>query len=125
VSKVLASSHKPPTDGGSVAAYVNYSRWVADCVCRSGMALSPGQETAFCLDCGRHFLVEWPADTKAIEAALLLRPKADNRNWTPAETVADLEAENRQYLADERAQLLARMAEIDKALAVVPVAKEG
>ena len=40
--------------------------------------------------------VAWPADKVAIEAVLLARPRYINRNWKVGETLAELQAENRE-----------------------------
>ncbi len=82
---------------GEVLAYVNYSRWVADCLnCSAGMALQPGVNQVVCLECGERYDVTWPKDREAIEALLLLRPQR-NRHWRPGETIEDLERENREH----------------------------
>ena len=40
--------------------------------------------------------VAWPDDKVAIEAVLLARPRYINRNWKVGETLAELQAENRE-----------------------------
>ena len=86
-----------------VVAYINEGRWVADCPdCNAGMMLLPGAPFL----CGLCFnvrigsysrLVVWPANPAEIEAVLLLRPMAINRNWRPGETVWTLLAENVEH----------------------------
>jgi hypothetical protein len=92
-------------------ARINWGRWLADCPAapcanpvtgeRAGGAeyVSPGlpfmcqwcwnQEIA-----GRFREVDFPAAREALEAELVKRDVADNRNWTPGETLADLQADN-------------------------------
>jgi hypothetical protein len=41
--------------------------------------------------------VELPGEMSQIEAALLVRPVPNNRNWRPGETVEDLIAENIEH----------------------------
>lgn len=88
--------------GATVAAYVNHGRWVADCLCNGGMAVSPEYPQCACLDCGRVYDVAVP-DAKAIDAAtvLLERRPEPFRNWRPAiEAVAVLQAENAAHGLD-------------------------
>ncbi len=81
-----------------VVAYVNESRWVADCpACRGGIACWPENPQAACLECGGVFAVSFPppAEVAAGEAALSVRPAPETRNWNPlAEAVDELIAEN-------------------------------
>ncbi len=80
-------------DIGQVAAYVNHSRWVADCPC-GGAELVSRHRDFLCGSCGGQGTVQWPRPRKQIEAALLERPVEGTRNWWPGETVAMLRAEN-------------------------------
>jgi len=85
-------------------AYVNHGRWVVDCPgCGSGLQLPRGprrvppefvQVGDVCVVCGTPLRVVWPEDPRLIDAALAVRPLPVNRNWVPAEDVADLLAEN-------------------------------
>lgn len=93
------------------AARINFGRWVADCPavpCAHPLTgeravgaeyVAPGLPF-MCQWCwnadidGRFREVAFPTDQVAIESALLERDVADTRNWTPGETVADLQAEN-------------------------------
>lgn len=82
----------------TVNAYVNDSRWVADCPgCNGGIMLLVGSNEGTCLGCGQTYSVKWPTK-KLMQAALpvlLARAESKNRNWFPwAETDADLKAEN-------------------------------
>ena len=87
----------------TIPAYVNHGRWVADCPeCRVGLQLPRGPHQVkvefvmvgdSCVTCGAPTRVEMPDDADLIEEALKPRPLI-NRNWYPAETVADLLAEN-------------------------------
>jgi hypothetical protein len=82
-------------------AYVNQSRWVADCpFCPSAQIVSPTDPRFFCPECynaavaGAYVHVVFPGDIDQIEALLDQRPDPVTRNWLPAETVTDLAAEN-------------------------------
>lgn len=80
--------------GGTIDAYVNHGRWVADCVCNGAELVVPNQEM-LCGSCGTRNTVKFPGPktrTK-IEAALLQR-EARNQNWHPDETVDELVAQN-------------------------------
>lgn len=80
-------------------AYVNDSRWVADCPeCAAGMLCASDNARTCCLECGRLYAVAWPEDAEAIVAALSLRPRSANRNWKPGEPVTRLLAENDERL---------------------------
>lgn len=81
----------------TVDAYVNESRWVADCVeCGGGMAVDVAVELAACLDCGTVYTVVVPdAATIAAAEKVLGHRRPNERHWRPnGETVADLKAEN-------------------------------
>jgi hypothetical protein len=96
IARAMASRGIQPVDAGSVTPYVNDSRWVADCECGAGMALSPGVDRATCIECGNRYVVNWPDDDERqqVEAALLARPNWSTRQWQPGEKIADLEREN-------------------------------
>ena len=51
-----------------------------------------------CLVCRLPLKVKWPDDVDLIDAALSARPMPVNRNWYPKETVADLIAENKEFM---------------------------
>lgn len=85
------------TRPGTVAAYVNDGRWVADCPeCNGGIACDPDYDRGCCLDCGTITKIRFPAqdDIDAAVWALGVRPP-DGRNWNchRGETVADLRGE--------------------------------
>lgn len=96
----------PPPNGEAVApvlsVIVEQGRWIVLCPFCSGAELAdPDDPRFYCLTCycapvgNKWLLVQWPAARAGIEAALLVRPEA-NQNWLPGETVADLLAENRE-----------------------------
>lgn len=91
--------------GAGVVAYVNWSRWVADCPtegCYGALVVSAEDPRFYCPYCfnepaGNQYLaVSFPdaATRDAIAEQLLARPFEANRNWLPHESVADLAAEN-------------------------------
>lgn len=76
---------------GEVVAYINGSRWVADCpVCGGGMFCWDRNPRACCLECGSRFQVRWelPALRSAVIRALAARLPA-HRNWDPRRLDAD------------------------------------
>ena len=96
-------------------AYVNHDRWVADCdtpYCGEAQEVwarffipdTPDNVTGrwvryrrmefVCGNCGKTYLIGWPADKDLIDAALSRRVVPETRNWLPGETVEELEAEN-------------------------------
>jgi len=94
---MLLKQRKFPFANGTVDAYINWGRWVADCsACNSGIACSPGVDTVICTDCGAKYSVVFPAEIERIEQALLARALR-NRNWEPDETADDLEDENKRH----------------------------
>ncbi len=99
-----------PSDAHAIA-YVNFGRWVADCPaapCRHPMTGERGVGAEYVApslpfmcqwcwnaDIGDRFReVDFPVDQQALEGELVKRVEPDNRNWTPGETVADLQIEN-------------------------------
>lgn len=68
-------------------AYVNHSRWIAECPMECGCArVLQRQETMFhCSECGALTQVEWPANADEIWEALQERPLPRTRNWFPEE----------------------------------------
>jgi hypothetical protein len=104
-------------DGAEAVAYVNHGRWVADCpasTCTGAELVDPDEPRFYCLSCynaafdGRWLPVRFPPEPerKAIERALLDRPRARNRNWFPGETVEQLEEEHRRYRAAEEERMM-------------------
>jgi hypothetical protein len=96
----------PPSFGAQTSpepplkVYLNYGRWIAECPDCNGAQLACHEDPRFmCNECanvaagGLWRTIEWPADRSAIEEILSWRPRL-NQNWTPGESVADLEAEN-------------------------------
>jgi hypothetical protein len=84
-------------------AYVNHGRWVVECpVCGGGerVPTAEGSPTTILCQvpaCGTELGVIFPEKRAQIESVLLLRENLVNRNWSPGETVADLEAENVEH----------------------------
>lgn len=95
-SQRMAARGITATDDATVlSAYINDSRWVADCSCGSGLSVDADTAKAYCFGCGKRFVaISIPANRAAIEDLLLVRPNRHNRNWVPGETEADLAAEN-------------------------------
>ena len=81
-------------DGGTIEAYVNHGRWVADCVCNGAELVAPEQEMV-CGSCGARNQVKFPGPTTRdkIEVALSRR-ELFNQNWPIDETVDELVAQN-------------------------------
>lgn len=91
---------------GEVLAYINWSRWVADCpFCQGAEVVSRRLPVFYCASCGMErnggapARVIFPADADQIEAVLLCRPVVATRNWLPHEAVTRLQAENDALLA--------------------------
>lgn len=92
------------TDPASLAhARVDHGRWVVDCpFCPSAQVAFETDRRYLCADCGNAAVggawvrVLWPPDPAVIEGLLRPRPPA-HRSWRPAETVEQLEAENRLH----------------------------
>lgn len=90
----------------SVAPFVNGGRWGIHCPDCGNLAIyDPDWQLACCAECGARFeSIPPPAECERIEAILLARDAMRTRNWNveytlgvgPAETVADLEAQNRE-----------------------------
>lgn len=94
-------SLEPVHDRRMVVAYINDSRWVADCPeCNGGMICAASNPRACCLDCGHIYFVVWPDDAEIAEAALSLRPMPATRNWNAHrdEPVSGLLDENEKHL---------------------------
>ena len=77
-----------------INAYVNHSRWVADCACNNGILVRPANREAWCSLCGLESELRWPPDPDAIERTLTARPNPINRNWLPGESADKLLSEN-------------------------------
>ena len=95
---------------GSVAAYINHSRWIARCpFCPGALTVSEDDPVFFCVDCGMQangggpgtpgcaMAVQFPENMREIEAVLVDRPDPTTRNWFPHELVADLIRENIEH----------------------------
>lgn len=89
-------------DAPPAIAYVNHSRWVADCPTDGcGGAVTLLRMAPFlCGNClnveigHRYRPVVWPLEEAAIEDALFGRLLPEHVNWRPGETVDELLAEN-------------------------------
>lgn len=71
-------------DVHEVHAYVNHSRWVADCpTCGAGMITWPDHPLACCLGCFHIARVRHPSKARIgeVEPILLERPDPHTRNW--------------------------------------------
>lgn len=79
-----------------VYAEYNHGRWIVCCSsCPSAELVKMIGDPAFhCTNCGYDGLVLWPQDPDAIERTVSIRPRAENRNWKPGESVDELAAEN-------------------------------
>lgn len=81
--------------------YINCGRWMISCAtlgCGDCPIVHPGWRAAVCFECGAVYTtLDIPANADVIEAILVARPQAVNRNWVPSETVADLIRENREH----------------------------
>lgn len=66
-------------------AYVNHGRWIADCPCECGSALSlePKQTAYHCPECEWIGQVEWPDNADEIWEVLQERHVPRTRNWFP------------------------------------------
>ena len=80
-------------------ARINHGRWVASCPqCGNDTIGWPTHARAFCLDDGVSFPVRFPDDEKrATITRLLLRRPMENRNWSPEESIEELQNENRMH----------------------------
>ncbi len=85
-----------------IAARINDGSWLVDCGCRNAPLTSPAWGVAYCFGCGvRHTNVVFPDEHGAIASVLLERPRMENRNWFPGESVEDLRAQNRAHGVEE------------------------
>lgn len=80
----------------TVHARVDHGRWCADCPeCGHGMFTHRDWRIACCGECGAVYEhVTFPSQVDEIEFLLLQRPRRENHNWSPGETVATLLSEN-------------------------------
>jgi len=88
-------------------AHVNQGRWLAVCpVCSVGLHLARGPRTVGrrfvyqggpCFGCQYPLTVGWPDHADLIDETLRRRLPI-NRNWSPNETIEQLEAENGVWL---------------------------
>jgi hypothetical protein len=82
------------------AARVNQGRWIIDCPFCPGAVMADTRDPRFfCLSClneaagGGWLAVLFPSRREEIEAELMRRPREENRNWLPGESLLDLVAE--------------------------------
>lgn len=94
----------PPAE--SVRVYVNCGRWIAECPdCRGAQVACHTDRRFMCHCCGnaavggRWRATVWPpaAFLAGVESALAARPSV-NAHWAPGETLAQLVAENAEFL---------------------------
>lgn len=102
----MRAAAKGPRMALSVDAYINHSRWVADCpYCTGSEMVDPDEKKFYCFNClmldivGRPIRVKFPLKTtrEKIEAVLLKRPFEENRNWFTEESLQDLKDENIEH----------------------------
>lgn len=82
-----------------VYAHVNHSRWLWDCpLCNAAQVCSNTDWRALCVECFNRgdgwWEVVWPDERAQIEELLSRRPRDDQRNWYPNETLDMLQLEN-------------------------------
>lgn len=67
-------------------AYVNFSRWVADCPmeCGGALELAPGMLLFACPECKTMSEIEWPPNADEIWEVLQERKVPRTRNWFPS-----------------------------------------
>ena len=89
-------------DAPVLTAEINHDRWIVKCpFCRGAELGDPDDPRFMCLSCwnadasGRFLPVTFPPNRAGIEAELATRPRIENRNWTPGETIADLKRERK------------------------------
>ena len=76
-------------------ARVNHGRWIVDCLnCNSAELLVRGATEFICSNCHQAHSIIAPMEMNEINIALKVRPRVENRNWTPSETVEMLHLEN-------------------------------
>lgn len=89
---IVKRGMKPQEGDGTVAAYVNHGRWVANCPC-GGAELITEDQDMLCGSCAHIRQVVWPANVEVIESMLEARQYQQNQNWNPGETVDQLASE--------------------------------
>lgn len=88
-----------------VKAFVNKGNWLVVCPKCAGAEYAWEERWFFCCSCKNSYMghqyrrLVFPKDRARIEELLVVRP-LDNRNWTPNETVKDLERENKEHAAE-------------------------
>jgi len=88
-----------------VKAFVNKGAWLVGCPKCGGAEYAWEEGWFFCCSCKNSYMghkyrrLEFPKDRARIEELLVVRA-LDNRNWTPRETVEDLERENKEHAAE-------------------------
>ena len=104
--KGLGIRYVPELDAEAapVVAFINHGRWVGACdVCGSAEFVDPLEPTFWCLNCGNESVagrlrpVVFPKGVEYIETVLSARPRWENRNWHPGESLLRLGRENRQH----------------------------
>lgn len=83
---------------GSVAARVDYGRWIADCHWCNGAGLVRIGMPVYECPCGALWELVWPSEDmmRGIARLLLMRPP-ENRWWRPGDTLTLLMWENGQH----------------------------
>lgn len=91
-------------DGDPLPAVVDANRWIVHCPTCNGAEFAWRDTHLFmCVNCwngeNNYYFrpVKFPDRPKAIEQVLMARPNPTNRNWSPGESVAALEAENEAH----------------------------
>lgn len=81
-----------------VYAFINNGRWIIRCPCGAGNAVDPDWTATVCFECSRvNRNIVYPDDYTAYEVELEKRQHARNQNWTPDESIEDLEEETQQH----------------------------
>ena len=89
----------------TVKAEINYGNWIARCpFCTGAELVDPEDPRFYCLSCdmkainGQWLQVEMPTISfrQKLEAELLKRPRENNRNWLPGETLTRIKQENKE-----------------------------
>lgn len=100
--------------GKPVNAEVNHGRWICNCeTCHGAEVVDPADPFFFCLSClnkdNDHNLrpVMFPAGMQRIEAVLLERKEARQRNWETTDTIEKLVTQNIEHGDRPRPEALA------------------
>lgn len=84
----------PTVSATPMVAYIDHGRWLIQCVCGGGVGVHQDWPEARC-GCGAIYTaIVFPDNRAAIEAALVVRPIMESRNWVAPESVDTLLAEN-------------------------------